>query len=119
MYLVTLGQRLASALASPLVIRRQLFPPNPSETESVICLGPHHAGVPAVALPPGDADAPAAADWAWVGAVDGPPPPEDAGGLEQAEIAIRRAARAPSLRTRAGDRVAMRSIASIAPPPNV
>src|SRR6186997_3335948 len=43
-YFVTFGHRLASAFASPLVIRRQLFPPKPSETDRVICLGPHQAG---------------------------------------------------------------------------
>jgi hypothetical protein len=33
---VTLGQSAASAFASPLVIRRQLLPPKPSDTDSVI-----------------------------------------------------------------------------------
>jgi hypothetical protein len=54
---LTLGQRDASAFASPLVIRRQLFPPKPSETDSVISFGPHHAGGPAAALELADADA--------------------------------------------------------------
>src|SRR3990170_3489797 len=56
MYSLTFGHFLASAAASPDVIRRQLLPPNPSETERVISLVPHHAGTSPVALVGGAAD---------------------------------------------------------------
>jgi hypothetical protein len=45
MYSVMFGHFFASAAASPDVMRRQLFPPKPSETESLISFVPHHAGV--------------------------------------------------------------------------
>jgi hypothetical protein len=105
MYFVTLGHKLASALASPLVIRRQLFPPNPSETERVIGFGPHHAGVPAVALPAGLADAVPVDPVAWLGVADEAPPDGEAL-FEHAETAIKTAPRMPIVRVHDDARVA-------------
>src|SRR6266516_4854521 len=115
MYFVTLGQRLASALASPLVMRRQLLPPNPSDTDRVICCDPHHGGVPAAALPPGLADAAPTDAAACVGVAEEPPPDGEAAG-EHAESTISSAPTALTAVILERARVATRSVETIAPP---
>src|SRR2546426_11015662 len=52
MNFVTAGHLFASSRASASVMRRHVLPPNPSESEIVIFLAPHHEGAAAVPATP-------------------------------------------------------------------
>ena len=79
MNFVMLLHSAASSRASPVVILRQLLSPKPSASANVICLEPHHDGVPeaaaAVLVPPLAVLAPLPVVAAAAADVEPPPAP--------------------------------------------